>query len=207
MLTCLCMFQGADGEPGPRGQQGMNGAKGDEGLRGFKGASGPSGLQARITLKADQDSPECMLCFHSMPRLHSWAFVHSQGMPGPPGEKGESGHVGSMVSVAQRSHITLISSPASVPHLLSTQSFLTSRNVLHDYCDDLLEDRSSCHHVSQIIVSESKGLMYQQVLNYCWYTDNQLQLITLQLVLLKFHSASCADSAAVCPPSSSADNH
>lgn len=47
-LVCvlnLCMFQGADGEPGPRGQQGMNGVKGDEGPRGFKGASGPSGLQ------------------------------------------------------------------------------------------------------------------------------------------------------------------
>lgn len=41
------MFQGADGEPGPRGQQGMNGVKGDEGPRGFKGASGPSGLQVK----------------------------------------------------------------------------------------------------------------------------------------------------------------
>lgn len=50
MLTCLYMFQGADGEPGPRGQQGMNGAKGDEGHRGFKGASGPSGLQVKITI-------------------------------------------------------------------------------------------------------------------------------------------------------------
>lgn len=45
MLTCLCMVQGADGEPGPRGQHGMNGAKGDEGHRGFKGATGPPGLQ------------------------------------------------------------------------------------------------------------------------------------------------------------------
>lgn len=50
VVTCLCMFQGADGEPGPRGQQGMNGAKGDEGHRGFKGASGPSGLQVRMTV-------------------------------------------------------------------------------------------------------------------------------------------------------------
>lgn len=41
------ILQGADGEPGPRGQQGMNGAKGDEGLRGFKGASGPLGLQVQ----------------------------------------------------------------------------------------------------------------------------------------------------------------
>lgn len=47
--ACLWIFQGADGEPGPRGQQGMNGAKGDEGHRGFKGASGPSGLQVQIT--------------------------------------------------------------------------------------------------------------------------------------------------------------
>lgn len=44
----LRTFQGADGEPGPRGQQGMMGPKGDEGLRGFKGASGPPGLQVRV---------------------------------------------------------------------------------------------------------------------------------------------------------------
>lgn len=44
----LCTFQGADGEPGPRGQQGMVGPKGDEGLRGFKGGSGPPGLQVRF---------------------------------------------------------------------------------------------------------------------------------------------------------------
>lgn len=43
-----CVFQGADGDPGPRGQQGMNGAKGDEGHRGFKGALGPSGLQVKF---------------------------------------------------------------------------------------------------------------------------------------------------------------
>lgn len=55
VLTCLCIFQGADGEPGPRGQQGMNGAKGDEGLRGFKGASGPSGLQVKITINSKTD--------------------------------------------------------------------------------------------------------------------------------------------------------
>lgn len=48
-VTCLCVSQGADGEPGLRGQQGMNGGKGDEGLRGFKGAAGPYGLQVGIT--------------------------------------------------------------------------------------------------------------------------------------------------------------
>lgn len=55
MLTCLCIFQGTDGEPGPRGQQGMNGAKGDEGSRGFKGASGPSGLQVKMTISSMTD--------------------------------------------------------------------------------------------------------------------------------------------------------
>lgn len=45
MSVCLC--QGADGEPGPRGQQGMYGQKGDEGPRGFNGGTGPNGLQVR----------------------------------------------------------------------------------------------------------------------------------------------------------------
>lgn len=42
------MYQGVDGEVGPRGQQGMYGPKGDEGLRGFKGSQGPIGLQVRL---------------------------------------------------------------------------------------------------------------------------------------------------------------
>ena len=50
------MPQGADGEPGPRGQQGVNGAKGDEGSRGFKGASGPPGLQVRAPHISKADS-------------------------------------------------------------------------------------------------------------------------------------------------------
>lgn len=59
VLLCLCIFQGTDGEPGPRGQQGMNGAKGDEGYRGLKGATGPSGLQVKLPngLTASIDSP------------------------------------------------------------------------------------------------------------------------------------------------------
>lgn len=48
VFDCTQMLQGADGDPGPRGQQGLNGPKGDEGPRGFKGASGPSGLQVNI---------------------------------------------------------------------------------------------------------------------------------------------------------------
>lgn len=55
VLTCPCVFQGTDGEPGPRGQQGMNGAKGDEGSRGFKGADGPPGLQVRFPLNFKND--------------------------------------------------------------------------------------------------------------------------------------------------------
>lgn len=66
VLTCLCVFQGADGEPGPRGQQGMNGAKGDEGHRGFKGATGPSGLQVKNYYRLHKltVSPLAHLLFH-----------------------------------------------------------------------------------------------------------------------------------------------
>lgn len=59
----VSVFQGADGEPGPRGLQGMRGAKGDEGLRGFKGASGPSGLQVKIP-KTDDFSIGSSLISH-----------------------------------------------------------------------------------------------------------------------------------------------
>lgn len=62
VLACLCIFQGADGEPGPRGQQGMNGAKGDEGHRGLKGATGPSGLQ--VKLHKQTDCPHSSLISH-----------------------------------------------------------------------------------------------------------------------------------------------
>ena len=114
VVTCLRMFQGADGEPGPRGQQGMNGPKGDEGHRGFKGASGPSGLQVRMTI----NSKKTTVTFHfyttsvsiSCLKLRRSQYLHLQGMPGPPGEKGESGHVGSMVSAAQQSQHTQHSS-------------------------------------------------------------------------------------------------
>lgn len=43
------IYQGGDGEPGPRGQQGMFGQKGDEGPRGFPGPPGPIGLQVSLT--------------------------------------------------------------------------------------------------------------------------------------------------------------
>lgn len=44
------IFQGVDGEPGPRGQQGMHGQKGDEGPRGLVGAAGPPGLQVKSSI-------------------------------------------------------------------------------------------------------------------------------------------------------------
>ncbi len=137
-LICLWIFQGADGEPGPRGQQGMNGAKGDEGQRGFKGATGPSGLQVKSTTHSKSPVPHlwysaCIIWFisDSIACLRQfWSpSLHLQGMPGPPGEKGESGHVGSMVSTAQQlQHIQHSSqvhcySPVSVSSLFSALLF------------------------------------------------------------------------------------
>lgn len=60
----VSVFQGVDGEPGPRGMQGLSGAKGDEGLRGFKGGPGPSGLQVKIP-KTDDFSFGSTLISHS----------------------------------------------------------------------------------------------------------------------------------------------
>lgn len=63
----LCVFQGVDGEPGPRGQQGMYGPKGDEGARGHKGATGPTGLQVRR-----RDTPLLDCTIHLSTSAYSW---------------------------------------------------------------------------------------------------------------------------------------
>lgn len=90
-----CVYQGADGPVGPRGQQGMYGPKGDEGSRGFKGSPGPLGLQVWPLRQMVRRSDVWNLVQMAL----MVGFI-PQGMPGLPGEKGESGHVGLMVGLS-----------------------------------------------------------------------------------------------------------